>query len=127
MSGRSSRGRAAVRTGLAAISAAAALAAYSTETPDTPGDTESPASRSNSAYADGECTARGWYGGLPSSIEVTVALDDGVITDAEVAPQATDPTSRDYQERFAAAFRTASTKRSAGSRTKHPADAVSGK
>ncbi|MCT9084015.1 FMN-binding protein [Streptomyces fulvoviolaceus] len=100
MSGRS---RGAVRASLAGISAAAALAACSTDAPDTARDTESPASRTNSAYADGEYTARGWYGGLPSSIEVTVTLDDGVITDAEVAPQATDPTSRDFQERFAAA------------------------
>jgi hypothetical protein len=34
---------------------------------------------------------------------VTVRLRDDVITDVEVTPQATDPTSRDLQERFAEA------------------------
>jgi len=107
MTGR--RGKA-IRAGLAGISAAAALAACSTDVSDvsdasdTRGSTSVPTgSRTDSAYADGEYTARGWYGGLPSSIEVAVTLDDGVITDAEVTPQATDPTSLDYQERFAAA------------------------
>jgi uncharacterized protein with FMN-binding domain len=53
------------------------------------------------AYWDGRYRATGWYGSLPSSIEVTVELDDGVIRDVDVAPHATDPTSLDYQERFA--------------------------
>ena len=52
---------------------------------------------------DGRYRATGSYGGLPSSIDVTVRLRDNVITDVEVTPQATDPTSRDLQERFAEA------------------------
>ncbi|TMR93082.1 hypothetical protein EJK15_41235 [Nonomuraea basaltis] len=54
-------------------------------------------------YEDGEYSATGQYGNLPSSIGVSVTLDDDVITAVEVTPNATNPTSRDLQERFAAA------------------------
>jgi uncharacterized protein with FMN-binding domain len=57
-------------------------------------------------YADGAYTAIGKYGGRPSSIGVTVTLVDGVITAVEVTPHATDPTSLDFQRRFAAAIPT---------------------
>lgn len=55
-------------------------------------------------YANGVYTARGWYGGLPSSITVTVTvtLDRGVITKVNVQTHATDSTSLGYQRRFAA-------------------------
>lgn len=53
------------------------------------------------AYADGQYSADGQYGNLPSSIGVTVTLVDDVITDVRVAPRATDPTSLDLQTRFA--------------------------
>lgn len=56
-----------------------------------------------SEYADGEYTAIGVYGGQPSSIIVEVTLEDGIITAVEVTPTATIQTSRDFQERFAAA------------------------
>jgi uncharacterized protein with FMN-binding domain len=59
--------------------------------------------RNDSTYADGEFTATGWYGGLPSSITVTVRLTNGIITAVKVVPHATDPTSLDLQRRFAAA------------------------
>ena len=49
-------------------------------------------------------TATGQYGGLPSSIGVSVTLVDGVITAVTVTPRATDPTSLDYQTRFAQAI-----------------------
>jgi uncharacterized protein with FMN-binding domain len=62
-----------------------------------------PASSRDPAYADGSYRATGEYGSLPSSIGVSVTLDDGVVTAIEVTPNATDPTSRDYQERFAEA------------------------
>jgi uncharacterized protein with FMN-binding domain len=55
------------------------------------------------SYADGVYTASGQYGGLPSSITVTVTLAEGVITAVGITPHATDPTSLDYQRRFAAA------------------------
>ena len=61
------------------------------------------AAAEGSGYADGRYSADGHYGGLPSSIGVTVTLDDGVITDVVVAPHATDPTSLDLQNRFAEA------------------------
>jgi uncharacterized protein with FMN-binding domain len=57
--------------------------------------------RSN--YADGTYTATGQYGSLPSSIGVSVTLVDDVITAVTVTPHATDPTSLDYQTRFAQA------------------------
>jgi uncharacterized protein with FMN-binding domain len=62
----------------------------------------SPSSR-RSRYADGTYTASGQYGGLPSSIGVSVTLVDDVITAVTVTPRATDPTSLDYQTRFARA------------------------
>lgn len=54
-------------------------------------------------YRDGAYTATGQYGSLPSSITVTLTLADGVITQVNVRTHATDPTSLDYQRRFAAA------------------------
>jgi uncharacterized protein with FMN-binding domain len=57
----------------------------------------------DSSYSDGVYEATGQYGSLPSSITVTVTLLDEVITDVEVTPHATNPTSLDLQRRFAAA------------------------
>ncbi|TBL69082.1 S-layer homology domain-containing protein [Paenibacillus thalictri] len=54
-------------------------------------------------YADGEYTATGQYGGLPSSITVSVTLVNDVITATKVTPHATNPTSLDLQQRFAEA------------------------
>ena len=69
-----------------------------------PDSTQSPAPPDGgSDYADGQYTAEGQYGGLPSSIGVTVTLADDIVTAVSVAPHATDPTSRDLQDRFAAA------------------------
>lgn len=61
----------------------------------------SAASSPAASYTDGEYTATGQYGGQPSSITVTATLSNNVITAVEVTPHATDPTSLDYQERFA--------------------------
>jgi FAD:protein FMN transferase len=58
----------------------------------------------DSAYADGVYTATGQYGGLPSSITVTVTLVDDVITAVSVTPHATNPASLEFQRRFAAAI-----------------------
>jgi uncharacterized protein with FMN-binding domain len=63
----------------------------------------SPSSR-RSKYADGTYNATGQYGSLPSSIGVSVTLVDDVITAVTVTPHATDPTSLDYQTRFARAI-----------------------
>jgi uncharacterized protein with FMN-binding domain len=56
-----------------------------------------------SDYTDGQYTADGPYGTRGSSIGVTVTLADDIITAVSVTPHATDPTSLDYQNRFAAA------------------------
>lgn len=54
-------------------------------------------------YADGVYTATGQYGSLPSSITVSIAVVNDLITDVEVTPHATNPTSLDLQQRFAEA------------------------
>ncbi|MGC6588845.1 S-layer homology domain-containing protein [Paenibacillus sp. Dod16] len=61
------------------------------------------ATREDFVYADGDYTATGQYGGLPSTITVSVTLNDDVITDVNVTTHATNPTSLDLQRRFAAA------------------------
>ncbi|WP_461086426.1 FMN-binding protein [Streptomyces deserti] len=54
-------------------------------------------------YTDGDYQATGWYGGQPSRITVNVTLDEDTITRVRVTTHATDPTSLDYQKRFAKA------------------------
>lgn len=108
----------AVLTGLAGLSLSAALAGCSTGTPDRPaadtpvmsssrstgGQTSSPPPDSAAPrYTDGTFQADGIYGGGPSSIGVSVTLAADVITAVEVTTHATNPTSLDYQQRFAAA------------------------
>ena len=101
-------------TTIIAISVAAATAGCATTDADvtTPSSASStivaaapgsPSSR-RSKYADGTYTATGQYGSLPSSIGVSVTLVDDVITAVTVTPRATDPTSLDYQTRFAQAI-----------------------
>lgn len=90
---------------VAGISAALVLAGCSTtgtEAPRSPsGSEDAVATRSapnrGPTYADGRYTAKGWYGSLPSNIDVADTLDDEVVTAVEVTPNATDPTSLDYQ------------------------------
>jgi uncharacterized protein with FMN-binding domain len=69
----------------------------------TPATTTTRPSTGSSRYRDGDYEAKGWYGGLPSNIDVAVTLRNDRITDVRVTANATDPTSRDYQERFAGA------------------------
>ena len=99
-----------LRTTVIAIAVAAAGCATTDTDVTTPSTSNtsvatpgSPSSR-RSNYADGTYTATGQYGGLPSSIGVTVTLVDDVITAVTVTPRATDPTSLDYQTRFAQAI-----------------------
>lgn len=54
-------------------------------------------------YIDGVYEAIGKYGSLPSSITVNVNIANDIITDVEVTPHATNPTSLDLQRRFAVA------------------------
>ena len=55
-------------------------------------------------YRDGEYTATGWYGSLPSHHDVTLTIADGEVTAVEIATPAEDETSLGYQQRFAAAL-----------------------
>lgn len=57
--------------------------------------------RAGAECAEGDYGAKGWYGGLPSSIDVTLTIADGTVSAVTVVPNATDPTSLDYQRRFA--------------------------
>lgn len=68
-----------------------------------PATTTTRPSAGPSRYRDGDYQAKGWYGGLPSNIDLAITLRDDRITDVQVTANATDPTSLDYQERFAEA------------------------
>ncbi|MFF2653100.1 hypothetical protein [Streptomyces sp. NPDC058045] len=73
----------------------------STATPVAPSSIS--AAPSTARYKNGTYNAIGVYGGGPSYLDVTLILDNGVVTAVTVKPQATNETSRGYQERFAAA------------------------
>ena len=62
------------------------------------------AENSSPSYRDGEYTARGWYGGLPSHHDVTLTVEDDVVSAVEITTPAQDETSLGYQQRFAAAL-----------------------
>lgn len=69
-----------------------------------PDDGLLPANPDTRVFKDGEYSAVGWYGGAPSFITVDLELKNGIIMDVEVTPMPdNNPTSRDFQERFAAA------------------------
>jgi len=59
---------------------------------------------SDSDYSDGEYTATGWYGSLPSHHDVTLTITDDIVTAVEITTPAEDETSLGYQRRFAAAL-----------------------
>ncbi|MFD8000684.1 hypothetical protein [Streptomyces mirabilis] len=54
-------------------------------------------------YQNGEYSAVGWYGSLPSHITVSLILTNGVITNVTVTAHAKGFISRWYQRRFAKA------------------------
>ena len=85
---------------LTALAAVAALAGCSTAA-DAPVATPRVDLTDATTYADGDYSATGWYGGLPSSIDVAVTITEDVITSVTVTTNATDPTSLDFQTRFA--------------------------
>jgi uncharacterized protein with FMN-binding domain len=104
---RSGAGTTAAGLGVALVVASAVTtgtaAACSPSAPDAgPGQPRAPVPR-DSTYRDGVYSDTGWYGGLPSSIAVTVTLVAGVITTVRVTPHATVPQSLYLQRRFAAA------------------------
>ncbi|WP_218005324.1 hypothetical protein [Hydrogenophaga palleronii] len=59
--------------------------------------------KEEASYRNGTYTAEGLYGGLPSRLTVTLTLAADRIQAVSVRTHATDPTSLDYQRRFAEA------------------------
>lgn len=57
-----------------------------------------------SSYRDGEYTARGWYGSLPSHQDVTLTIENDTVTEVEITTPAEDETSLGFQQRFAQAL-----------------------
>lgn len=55
-------------------------------------------------YRDGNYTARGVYGGLPSHQDVTLTVSDDTVVDVSITTPAEDETSLGYQQRFAQAL-----------------------
>lgn len=62
-----------------------------------------PAAGEGATYADGEYEASGDYVSPagPETVEVTLSLEDSVITEVEVVGLATDPQAKRYEEQFA--------------------------
>jgi uncharacterized protein with FMN-binding domain len=58
----------------------------------------------DSEFRDGEYSATGWYGGLPSHHDVTLTIENDLIVDVEINTPAEDETSLGYQQRFVAAL-----------------------
>jgi len=58
----------------------------------------------SAAYRDGEYSATGWYGSLPSHHDVTLTIEGGAVTAVEITTPAEDETSLGYQQRFAEAL-----------------------
>lgn len=67
---------------------------------------DAPEMAADSKYQDGEYTVMGEYTspGGPEEIEVTVQLENGVIVDSEVVPQATAPISVKMQNDFESGY-----------------------
>jgi hypothetical protein len=59
------------------------------------------------SYRDGQYSATGWYGGLPSHQDVTLTVENDTVTAVEINTPAEDDTSLGYQQRFADALPTA--------------------
>lgn len=72
-------------------------------TPDRTNDAP-PSTVDTATYQDGEYSATGWYGGLPSHQDVTLTIDDDIVTAIEITTPAEDETSLGYQQRFADAL-----------------------
>ena len=87
------------------------LASCSAQTDDSTAPTEPPAPAPSAqspvpttAYIDGQYSATGWYGGLPSHHDVTLTIDGDMVTAVEITTPAEDETSLGYQQRFAEAL-----------------------
>jgi len=92
--------------GAAVMVAAIGMSGCSSEAPR-PAPTqqpERPEQTTESGYRDGVYSATGWYGGLPSHHDVTLTIEQDVVTAVEITTPAEDPTSLGYQQRFAEAL-----------------------
>jgi uncharacterized protein with FMN-binding domain len=110
MTTRNRRHQAARMAGLAASLALALTGCAAPDSPPGPTQTSQapsasarPTATADRSYDDGTYTADGWYGSQPSRIGVTLTLADSRITAVQITTPATDPTSLDYQRRFAEA------------------------
>ena len=63
-----------------------------------------PTTAAASEYRDGEYSATGWYGSLPSHHDVTLTIENDAIIAVKITTPAEDETSLGYQQRFAAAL-----------------------
>ena len=93
----------AVFTGLTLAGALAACASQAPEPAGGAGGSDAPSTGSSSGeYTDGSYTATGEYQ-APSgqeSVEVTLTLEGGVVSDVEVVGEADDPQAQRYQGQF---------------------------
>jgi uncharacterized protein with FMN-binding domain len=58
----------------------------------------------SSSYRDGEYSATGWYGSLPSHHDVTLTILSDTVTAVEITTPAENDTSLGYQQRLAEAL-----------------------
>jgi len=86
-----------------ALGACAGTPAPESAAPTQREETRAPDAPTN-AFRDGEYSATGWYGSLPSHHDVTITLQDDIVTDVEITTPAEDETSLGYQQRFADAL-----------------------
>jgi uncharacterized protein with FMN-binding domain len=104
---RSARQVTQVAVGAALLSAAlTGCTAPDNAAPEPLADTPAPSPTEEAAamndYQDGQYSATGWYGSLPSHHDVTLTISDDTITDVQITTPADDPTSLEHQQRFAA-------------------------
>ncbi|MGK9148133.1 hypothetical protein KXS11_10960 [Plantibacter flavus] len=107
------RTRATLGLGAFTLSATLAACAAQAQTPassavdsrePSPTAAATPAPDAAGAYADGTYSATGWYGSLPSHHDVTLTVDEDIVTEVQITTPAEDEASLGYQQRFAEAL-----------------------
>jgi hypothetical protein len=93
-------------TNAEANTAPATVAPTPTAPPDATASPEpaAPTQEDALSYRDGQYSATGWYGGLPSHQDVTLTMENDTVTAVEITTPAEDETSLGYQQRFADAL-----------------------
>jgi hypothetical protein len=95
---------AATPTAAGTPTATATAGAAASAAPEAPAE---PTQEDALSYRDGQYSATGWYGGLPSHQDVTLTVENDTVTAVEINTPAEDDTSLGYQQRFADALPTA--------------------